>query len=96
MALLIVAVSALSMAALAALVALAVLAAVAADWWWRWRWRRRQRRVGCVVVGAVCCAGLMTTLPRIARYGFVAWLVLGAVVYFGYGVRRSNLQQSLS
>jgi APA family basic amino acid/polyamine antiporter len=45
------------------------------------------------LAGAVCCAGLMATLPRLAWIGFVFWLVVGAAVYGLYGATRSNLQR---
>ncbi len=44
------------------------------------------------LAGAGCCVGLMTTLPRIAWVGFLAWLIIGVVVYGNYGVRHSRLQ----
>ncbi|HEV2703871.1 MAG TPA: amino acid permease [Steroidobacteraceae bacterium] len=45
------------------------------------------------LAGALCCAGLMATLPRLAWIGFVAWLALGAAVYALYGATRSRLQR---
>ena len=44
------------------------------------------------LAGVVCCVGLMTTLPRIAMWGFLAWLLTGAVVYLAYGAHRSKLR----
>ena len=45
------------------------------------------------LAGALCCAGLMATLPRLAWVGFVFWLVIGVMVYALYGATRSNLQR---
>jgi APA family basic amino acid/polyamine antiporter len=45
------------------------------------------------LAGALCCAGLMLTLPRLAWIGFVFWLVIGVTVYALYGMTRSNLQR---
>jgi APA family basic amino acid/polyamine antiporter len=45
------------------------------------------------LVGALCCAGLMGTLPRLAWTGFAIWLVLGLGVYALYGATRSKLQR---
>ncbi len=46
------------------------------------------------LAGALCCAGLMASLPRLAWIGFVFWLVVGAEVYVLYGATRSNLQRA--
>ena len=45
------------------------------------------------LAGALCCAGLMATLPRLAWIGFLVWLVIGLAVYALYGATRSNLQR---
>ncbi len=45
------------------------------------------------LAGALCCAGLMATLPRLAWMGFVVWLAIGAAVYALYGATRSRLQR---
>ncbi len=45
------------------------------------------------LAGALCCAGLMATLPRLAWWGFVIWLVIGVTVYALYGATRSKLQR---
>jgi basic amino acid/polyamine antiporter, APA family len=45
------------------------------------------------LAGAVCCAGLMATLPRLAWVGFLVWLVIGLTVYGLYGATRSKLQR---
>jgi APA family basic amino acid/polyamine antiporter len=39
----------------------------------------------------VCCGYLMIELPAVTWLRFVVWLGIGLVVYFAYGVRRSNL-----
>ncbi len=45
------------------------------------------------LAGALCCAGLMATLPRLAWKGFLVWLVIGLTVYALYGATRSKLQR---
>jgi basic amino acid/polyamine antiporter, APA family len=45
------------------------------------------------LAGALCCVGLMATLPRLAWLGFVVWLVTGLGVYGLYGATRSKLQR---
>jgi APA family basic amino acid/polyamine antiporter len=46
--------------------------------------------------GALCCAGLMATLPRLAWVGFIVWLGIGVTVYALYGATRSKLQRAPS
>jgi len=46
------------------------------------------------LAGALCCAGLMGTLPRLAWIGFVVWLLIGVAVYTLYGATRSRLQRA--
>lgn len=38
------------------------------------------------------CLYLMWSLPRIAQGRFLMWTAIGALVYFGYGYRRSHLR----
>jgi basic amino acid/polyamine antiporter, APA family len=45
------------------------------------------------LAGALCCVGLMATLPRLAWVGFLIWLVIGLAVYGSYGATRSKLQR---
>jgi APA family basic amino acid/polyamine antiporter len=42
------------------------------------------------------CGYLMVTLPMAAWVRFVVWLVIGLVIYFLYGFRRSRPNQSNS
>ncbi|HEY3121613.1 MAG TPA: amino acid permease [Vicinamibacteria bacterium] len=44
------------------------------------------------VLGAISCAGLAYYLPPSSWMRFVAWLVVGAVIYFFYGHRHSRLR----
>jgi APA family basic amino acid/polyamine antiporter len=48
------------------------------------------------LAGALCCAGLMLTLPKLAWIGFVLWLLMGTTVYALYGATRSHLQRVAS
>ena len=43
----------------------------------------------------IFCGYLIYSLPRITQYRFVAWLALGLVVYFIYGVKHSTLSEEL-
>ncbi|HTV78813.1 MAG TPA: amino acid permease [Steroidobacteraceae bacterium] len=45
------------------------------------------------LAGALCCWGLMATLPRLAWTGFLVWLLVGLAVYLLYGATRSRLQR---
>jgi basic amino acid/polyamine antiporter, APA family len=42
-------------------------------------------------VGILLCGYLMTSLPFITWLRFLVWLVLGLVIYFAYGIRKSVL-----
>jgi len=46
------------------------------------------------IMGILCCLGLMATLPADTWIRLVVWLVIGFVIYFGYGKRHSVLQRS--
>jgi APA family basic amino acid/polyamine antiporter len=43
------------------------------------------------ILGAVSCAGLIYYLPPSSWMRFFGWLLVGAVIYFGYGYRHSRL-----
>jgi basic amino acid/polyamine antiporter, APA family len=45
------------------------------------------------VLGIISCLYLMLGLPIITWYRFGLWLVVGMVIYFLYGFRRSHLRQ---
>ncbi len=48
-----------------------------------------------VPLGAVLtCGYLMAELPRITWYRFFLWMLVGLIIYFGYGFRRSRLGAS--
>ena len=44
------------------------------------------------LLSIICCIALMLQLPITAWYRFVGWLVIGLVIYFAYGVRKSRLR----
>ena len=46
------------------------------------------------IVSAVLCVALMANLAIDTWLRFVVWLLVGFAVYFGYGVRRSRVQQA--
>ena len=48
------------------------------------------------IMGILCCFGLMMTLPGDTWLRLIVWLVLGFVIYFGYGKRNSILQRQLA
>ena len=43
------------------------------------------------VLGILACMGLMAFMPALTWVRFGVWTVVGAIVYFGYGMRRSRL-----
>ena len=47
------------------------------------------------IMGILCCSGLMLTLPADTWIRLLVWLVIGFVIYFGYGRRHSVLQREL-
>jgi APA family basic amino acid/polyamine antiporter len=48
------------------------------------------------LLGIFCCLGLMATLPWDTWVRLVVWLLIGFVIYFGYGRRHSVLQRELA
>jgi len=47
------------------------------------------------IMGVILCLALMLSLPVLTWIRFVAWLVIGLVIYFLYSVRHSKLQRGL-
>jgi APA family basic amino acid/polyamine antiporter len=47
------------------------------------------------LLGALACLALMAGLPRTAWIRFVAWLLLGLMCFFAYGLRKSRLNHPL-
>jgi len=45
------------------------------------------------IMGIVCCLGLMATLPADTWIRLIIWLLIGFVIYFGYGRKHSVLQR---
>ena len=46
------------------------------------------------ILGVISCGYLMMGLPWITWIRFGLWLLLGLVIYFSYGYKRSGLRQS--
>jgi APA family basic amino acid/polyamine antiporter len=46
------------------------------------------------LLGIGMCVFLMAGLPMATWIRFVVWLLVGLVIYFGYGARRSRLSPS--
>ena len=44
------------------------------------------------IMGILCCAGLMLTLPGDTWLRLIVWLLIGFTIYFTYGVKHSVLQ----
>ncbi|MFT8872917.1 MAG: amino acid permease [Sporolactobacillus sp.] len=44
------------------------------------------------ILGIIACAYLITGLSPLTWLRFVVWFLIGLVVYFGYGIRHSELQ----
>ena len=45
------------------------------------------------IMGILCCFGLMLTLPGDTWIRLIVWLIIGFVIYFGYGRHHSVLQR---
>ncbi len=45
------------------------------------------------IMGILSCLGLMATLPGDTWIRLIVWLIIGFVIYFGYGRKHSVLQQ---
>jgi len=48
------------------------------------------------IMGILCCFGLMLTLPADTWIRLTVWLIIGLVIYFGYGRKHSVLQRELA
>jgi APA family basic amino acid/polyamine antiporter len=46
-------------------------------------------------LAVVCCLGLMLSLPLASWIRFIVWLILGLVIYYFYGRRRSTLREPI-
>jgi APA family basic amino acid/polyamine antiporter len=60
----------------------------------------RERPFRCPLVpvvpalAMVCCIALMLPLPRITWIRFGGWMLIGLVIYFAYGMKRSKLRNA--
>ena len=48
------------------------------------------------ILGILACFGLMATLPGDTWLRLLVWLLIGFVIYFGYGRKHSHLQQEIA
>ncbi|MGH7646606.1 MAG: APC family permease, partial [Gemmatimonadaceae bacterium] len=48
------------------------------------------------ILGILCCGGLMAGLPKDTWIRLIVWLLIGLVIYFGYGRYHSRLQHPAS
>ncbi len=48
------------------------------------------------IMGIICCAGLMLTLPEDTWIRLIVWLLIGFTIYFGYSRRHSVLQREIA
>ncbi|HEY2824360.1 MAG TPA: amino acid permease [Gemmatimonadales bacterium] len=48
------------------------------------------------IMAILCCGGLMLTLPSDTWIRLLVWLLIGFVIYFGYGKKHSVLQRELA
>ncbi len=47
------------------------------------------------ILGMMSCLYMMAQIPAKSWFGFFAWLIVGLVIYFGYGHRNSKLSRRL-
>jgi type III secretory pathway component EscU len=45
-------------------------------------------------LGLICCLYMMAQIPSKSWFGFLAWLAIGLVIYFGYGFKHSKLNKA--
>jgi basic amino acid/polyamine antiporter, APA family len=45
------------------------------------------------IIAVLCCGYLILQLPSTTWIGFGVWLIIGLFIYFGYGIKNSNLQK---
>ena len=45
-------------------------------------------------LGLICCLYMMAQIPSKSWLGFLAWLAIGLVIYFGYGFKHSKLNKA--
>jgi len=45
------------------------------------------------ILGMLACLGLMTALPQLTWIRFVAWTIVGILVYLFYGLKHSRLAE---
>ncbi len=48
------------------------------------------------IFGILVCVYLMASLPRDTWLRLLIWLIIGMLVYFGYGRRHSHVQKLVS
>ena len=45
------------------------------------------------LLGIVCCVAQMLFMPMVTWLQFIGWMLLGLIIYFAYGIRKSNLNR---
>jgi APA family basic amino acid/polyamine antiporter len=45
------------------------------------------------ILGIIVCAALMYSLGAANWLRLIIWLIIGIVIYFSYGIKRSKLQK---
>jgi APA family basic amino acid/polyamine antiporter len=43
------------------------------------------------ILGIIVCAGMIISLPRNTQLSALAWMVVGLLIYFSYGIKNSKL-----